>query len=42
MLLGWSRLLIPFLFLLWAPFIRYHEAFLKWEDGRGKPLVNAE
>ena len=42
MLLGWSRLLILFLFLLWAPFIRYHEAFLKWENERGKWLFNAE
>ena len=28
MLLCWTRLLILFLFLLWAPFIRYHKAFV--------------
>ena len=38
MLLGWSRLLILFLFLLWAPFIRYHEAFVCGIENVHDPL----
>ena len=38
MLLGWSRLLILFLFLLWASFIRYHEAFVCGVENVHDPL----
>lgn len=42
MLLCWSRLLILFLLLLWAPFIRDHKAFLKWGNERGKLLLSTK